>query len=521
MRRKFDRSLSNIATSVTIPASGKLKGGLAINSPSSFRTGGDSGPAFVPGSPDKSLLIEAIRYQNRDLQMPPKSPLPEQAIHDLETWVKMGAPDPRTDDPSAKPSSSGMSPEEGRDFWSFQDLKRPRVPEGEHPVDFFLNRKLKKSGLPISKRASKETWIRRVTFDLIGLPPTVKEIGDFLSDQSPDANSKVVDRLLASPDYGVRWGRHWLDVARYADSNGLDENLAFGQAWRYRDWVMNSFRDDRPFDEFLIHQIAGDLIEEPTQDSLTATGFLALGARVLAEPDMDKLKMDVIDEQIDTTGKAFLGLTLGCARCHDHKFDPILQSDYYSLAAILTNSKNFADTNTGSIKHWYEHSFVSEEEKPNLKEWDDKIAAAKKKAASWKSTTTVKLRGIARSKSVQYLEACLEFEPDDTLATVSQIAERFDLHPRILYHCRRHLENHRNDAVFGPWWEFRKDRDVAALREFYNDHFGRAVLTFEELKKKDPKAKVLPDKTLEPFPRSHVSEGWLPRRAGKSGACFR
>ncbi len=480
-------------------SSDKLKGGLAINSPSAFRSGGDSGPAFIPGKPEESLLIEAIHYQNRDLQMPPKTPLPARAIKDLEAWVKMGAPDPRPDDPTAKLSSGGMSPEEGRDFWSFRELKNPKVPAETHPVDFFLDRKLKESSLPASEQASRETWIRRVTFDLIGLPPTPDEVRAFVADDSPDANTKVVDRLLSSPDYGVRWGRHWLDVARYADSNGLDENLAFAQAWRYRDWVMDSFRDDRPFDEFLIHQIAGDLIEEPTLDSLTATGFLALGARVLAEPDMEKLEMDVIDEQIDTTGKAFLGLTLGCARCHDHKFDPILQSDYYSLAAILKNSRNFSGTNTGAIKHWYEHDFATEGEKPKLKEWDDKIAVAKKKASSMKSTTTVKLRGIARSKSVQYLEASLEFEPDDTLATVTKIAGKFDLHPRILYHCRRHLENHQDDVVFGPWWKFRKEGDVTALRDFYDDHFGRAILTFDALRKKDAKAKELPDKSLEPF----------------------
>jgi hypothetical protein len=392
-----------------------------------------------------------------------------------------------------------MSPEEGREFWSFQPLSKTDVPQDSHPVDYFVEQKLQEKGLSASPPASRETWLRRVTFDLTGLPPTPEERENFLADKDPNAASRVVDRLLASPQYGVRWGRHWLDVARYADSNGLDENLAFAHAWRYRDWVIDSFNDDRPFNEFLIHQIAGDLVPDADRDSLTATGFLALGARVLAEPDMEKLTMDVIDEQLDTTGKAFLGLTLGCARCHDHKFDPILQSDYYSLAAILRNSKNFAGTNTGAIKHWYEHDFATEEDKPKLKEWDDKIAGAKKAASSFKSSTTSKISGIARSKSVEYLEAALEFEPEDTLETVEEIAKRFDLHPRILYHTRRHLENEKESVVFAPWWKFREKKDVAGLREFYDGKFGSAVLAFNELKKEDPKAAGLPDEELESF----------------------
>ena len=471
-----------------------------MHSPASFRAGGDHGEiVIVPGEPDKSLLIEAVRYHNRDLQMPPKSPLSEAEVRDLETWIEMGAPDPRPELKDAAPAPTGMDPEKGREFWSFKDREKPEVPEGVHPVDYFIDTALEESGLAAADSASRETWLRRVTFDLIGLPSTPEELASFLADQSPTAKATVIDRLLASPHYGIRWGRHWLDVARYADSNGLDENLAFANAWKYRDYVIAAFNEDKPFDRFLVEQLAGDLIENPTEESLIATGFLALGARVLAEPDREKLVMDVIDEQLDTTGKAFMGLTLGCARCHDHKFDPILHSDYYSLAAIFKNSESFGETNTGAIKHWYEHDFSTEAEKEKFKAIDAAISEAKKAAAKYKSDVTVRLRGEARSKAVAYLAACFDFTADDSLKTVSEVAAKADLHPRILYHSRRHLDNHMKSEVFGPWWKFREANDREGMIKFYEDRFGTAVLKFSELQKEDPKAKALPDETLEAF----------------------
>ncbi|MDF1852244.1 MAG: PSD1 and planctomycete cytochrome C domain-containing protein [Verrucomicrobiales bacterium] len=477
-----------------------VKGGLSMHSPSAFRRGGDHGERIiVSGKPEESLLIEAVRYQNRDLQMPPKSPLSESEIRDLETWIEMGAPDPRSEVEDDLRGPTGMDPEEGRNFWSFRPLQKSVVPPGVHPVDHFIQARLAEKSLKQTTPASKETWLRRATFDLTGLPPTPGEIEAFLADETPDAETRVVDRLLASPDYAVRWGRHWLDVARYADSNGLDENLAFANAWRYRDYVISSFNEDKPFDQFLIEQIAGDLIENPDRDTLVATGFLALGARVLAEPDREKLEMDVIDEQLDTMGKAFLGLTLGCARCHDHKFDPILQSDYFSLAAIFRNSRNFAESNTGAIKHWYEHDFSSEEEKERLKPIDEAIAEAKKKARTHKNKVIGALRGEARSKAVDYLVASFEFDASATLATVSEVAGKYDLHPRILYHARRHLDNSHGDKVFQTWWKYREKGDQSGMREFYEEKFETAVLAFSQLQKENSKAKTLPDPELEPY----------------------
>jgi len=492
----------------------KMKGGLALSIPSGVRLGGDSGPKIATGDPETSLLVHAIRYRDRELQMPPRSPLPARAVKDLETWIAMGAPDPRDDDPGAL--EQGPDVEEGRNFWSFRDPAHPSLPATEdprwsgNPVDAFIFRKLAEAGLPPAPPADRRTWIRRATLDLTGLPPTPAEIDAFLSDTQSGARERVIDRLLASEAYGERWGRHWLDVARYSDSNGLDENLAFGNAWRYRDYVVDSFNRDKPFDRFLIEQIAGDLVSDPTEESITGTGFLALGARVLAEKDREKLRMDVIDEQIDTTGKAFLGLTLGCARCHDHKFDPILESDYYSLAAIFKNTESFATSATGAIWHWYEHDFASEEQKAAMKEWDDRIAEAKKAARTFQSEQTSRLRTEARDKAVDYLVAVTRFEQDASLSLIADVAAEFDLHPRILHHCRQHLFFHRDDEVFEPWWQYRRQGDIDGLRGFYEDRFAQVTAAFEEARQGDPKAKTIEDPVLEAFRAAlHDNSGFL------------
>lgn len=483
--------------------SGKIKGGLALNHPAGLIDGGDTGPAIVAGNPDSSLLIEAVRYHNRDLQMPPKTPLPEAAVKNLETWVAMGAPDPRPEAKTASKPVTGLSAEEGRKFWSFVPTGTPKLPtkldDQANPIDHFVAWKLEESGIETASEATREIWLRRVTFDLIGLPPTPGEIDTFLNDDSPLAYETVVDRLLASPEYGVRWGRRWLDVARYADSNGLDENLTFGNAWKYRDYVIDAFNNDKPYDRFVIEQLAGDLIPAPSREELTATGFLALGARVLAEKDMDKLEMDVIDEQLDTTGKAFMGLTLGCARCHDHKFDPISQADYYSLAAIFRNSLNFAESQTGAIHHWYEHDLATTEEKERFKEIDAEIAAAKKAAAKFKSETEIRLRGEARAQAVDYLAACLQFESMDSFEKVAAIAAPLGLHPYILVHCRRHLDINRESPVFAPWWNFHDAKDADGLRTFYETKFKDATLAFESQQKADPEKKTLENAELGPF----------------------
>jgi hypothetical protein len=334
--------------------------------------GGETGPAVVAGKPEQSLLITAVGYQAADLQMPPEKKLPAAEVAVLTEWVKMGAPHPNAGKAPipVRKKVDQAAIDEGRSFWAFQPPVDPEVPAVKNaawpqsPLDHFVLAALEAKGLQPAPPADKRTLIRRATFDLIGLPPTPDEIDAFLSDDSPDAFAKVVDRLLDSPHYGERWARHWLDVARYADSNGLDENVAFGNAWRYRDYVVAAFNKDKPYDQFLLEQIAGDLLPAAENEDLAArherliaTGFLSLGPKVLAEVDETKMEMDIVDEQIDTFGRAILGLTLGCTRCHDHKFDPLATEDYYALAGIFKSTLTMESFK--KIGRWYENSLAT------------------------------------------------------------------------------------------------------------------------------------------------------------------
>ncbi len=482
----------------------EANGSLTLDWREAILKGGDSGPAVVPGKPDESLLIEAVRYKNRDLQMPPQNSLQPAEIAALEKWVSLGLPDPRqpvTEDSTGKPV--GMSVEDGRDFWSFQPVSNPQPPTVKTndwvktPIDAFILADLEEKDLQPAPPADKRTLLRRVTFDLTGLPPTPEEVAAFLADEEPDAFQKVVERLLASPDYGIRWGRHWLDVARYADSNGLDENLAFGNAWRYRDYVVDAFNNDKPFDRFVVEQIAGDLLPEANRETRIATGYLALGARVLAEPDREKLSMDTIDEQLDTLGKTFLGMTFGCVRCHDHKFDPVKQTDYYALAAIFKSTQPFATSSTGAIKHWYEHSFATEEELEAIKKVNAEIAEKNKAASTYKNQAMARIRDEARSKAAEYLAAAAGFEPSMSLKQVEQLAAPLGLHPRILHHCRLHLKYHSDDPLFGPGCEVASERGEAGMGKHYSTLFADLDTALAEARKEDPKAKTLKDERLE------------------------
>jgi len=367
--------------------------GLRVDTFKGIAEGGKAGSLIVPGKPEQSLLMTAVNYQVADLQMPPDEKLSKQEIADLSNWIKMGAPYPNADLSLLRAASEKgkYDLEKEREFWSFQPVKKPALPEVKQagwvksPIDGFILQQLEQAGLTPAKPADKRTLIRRTTFDLTGLPPTPQEIDDFLNDSSPQAFEKVVDRLLASPQYGEHWARHWLDVARYADSNGLDENVAYGTAWKYRDYVVNALNKDKPYDLFLKEQLAGDLLE-PAKDvaerneRLIATGFLLLGPKVLAEVDKTKMEMDIIDEQINTIGVSLIGLTLGCARCHDHKFDPISANDYYGLAGILKSTKIMESYKT--VGRWNENSLATEADLKVQAEWDQKIKAEEDQIAA-------------------------------------------------------------------------------------------------------------------------------------------
>ena len=325
---------------------GTPMGGLYLNSRKGMLTGGKSGPAIVPGKPEDSLLIHALKYEGR--KMPPSGQLNDAVIADFEKWVSMGAPDPRVDKvATVKPSAINI--DKGREYWAFQPPQKPVVPKVKNAkwssaaIDRFILARMEKERVTPVLDADRATWLRRVTFDLIGLPPTPEEIDAFVQDRSKDAYAKVVDRLLASDRFGERWGRHWLDVARYADSVGRGRNYPFPYAWRYRNWVIDAFNSDMPYDQFVREQIAGDLLPSDNVDQhnqqLIATGFLTLGSHDLVEQNPTVFRMDVIDEQINATSRAFMGITVGCARCHDHKFDPIPTADYYSMAGIFKSTE--------------------------------------------------------------------------------------------------------------------------------------------------------------------------------------
>ncbi|MGH9839615.1 MAG: PSD1 and planctomycete cytochrome C domain-containing protein [Blastocatellia bacterium] len=352
----------------------KPQGALRLDSIEAMLKGGSSGqPAVVPGDVEKSLLIKAIRYVDPKLQMPMGGKLPDQVIKDFEAWVKMGAPAPRSSATAAAATGPAYNFEEARKFWSFQPVKDPQAPQVKNPswvrnpIDRFLLAKLEEKRLKPVAGADRRSLLRRATFDLTGLPPTPDEVDAFLNDKSPDAFEKVLDRLLASPAYGEKWGRHWLDVVRYADTAGDNSDYPVTAAWRYRNYVIESFNRDKPYNQFIREQIAGDILakhraprvdgklpeeeedeaevpgakklsaaelEKSRQEKIIATGYLAMSRRFGSRNKEMNL---TIDDTIDNLGKTFLGLSTACARCHDHKFDPIPQRDYYALYGIFNS----------------------------------------------------------------------------------------------------------------------------------------------------------------------------------------
>jgi hypothetical protein len=332
----------------------KIKGGLRLTTRAALLKGGETGPAVDPLAPDKSLLLKAISYKDEDLQMPPKEQLPAEQIATLTKWVRMGAPygtsaggAAAVEEVAAAPAAPGHTPPkvtaEAMKFWSFQPVHRPAVPEVKDkswvktPIDAFILQKLEARGLQHAGPASKTALIRRAYYDLTGLAPTPEDVKNFLADNSPGAFERVVDRLLASPQYGEKWGRHWLDVVRFAETNSFERDGIKPNAWRYRDYVINSFNADKPYDQFVREQIAGDELDAVTPDSIIATGFYRVGP--WDDDAADKLlgRYEELDDIVTTVGQGFLGLTMNCARCHDHKIDPIPAKDYYSFLAFFNN----------------------------------------------------------------------------------------------------------------------------------------------------------------------------------------
>ena len=347
----------------------KQKGGLRLDSLEAILTGGESGPALIAGKPEESLIVEAINYAG--LEMPPNGKLAPEKVVVLTRWVSLGAPWPSLDRAAHAPSTA--TPKESKltaadvALWSLQPVRRSVVPDRvepgtqdwvgwpRNPIDGFVLEALLKHGLTPAPEADKPTLIRRATFDLTGLPPTPEEVDAFLADDTAEAYERLIDRLLASPRYGQRWGRHWLDLVRYAESDGYRQDAVRPHAWRYRDYVVRAFNTDKPYDRFLTEQLAGDELDPDDPELRVATGYFRLGTYEYNQRQVRGQWADILNDITDVTGEVFLGLSFGCARCHDHKFDPILQKDYYRLQAFFTPLMPRDDLTLASPRQWADY----------------------------------------------------------------------------------------------------------------------------------------------------------------------
>lgn len=455
-----------------------VKGGLLLDSRQAVLDGGDSGDVIVAGRPEQSLLMRAVLYEDLDLQMPPKGKLSATQIGHLNTWIKMGAPDPR--DVSTKPASRALDLEAARQHWAFQPLADTTPPTVKNSgwvqteVDRFILASLEEKGLEPAPPVDKRTLLRRVTFDLTALPPRPEDVAAFVADTSPDAFGKVVDRLLASTAYGEKWGRHWLDVVRYADTSGKDENAAFGNAYRYRDYTITAFNTDKPYDRFLHEQIAGDLMEAESEaqryEQIIGAGFLQLGPKAIAEQDKPKMLMDIVDEQIEVVGQALMGMTVACARCHDHKFDPIPTRDYYALAGIFRSTRTIKEMSF--VSWWLDTPLADAASVAKFKELNKPIEEKGKEIDAAIAAAGKSLVAAWRQDLPRYLVMATwlsESVAGDDSQDVNHVAAREALSPLVLGRCVEALQTSRRPGAKGS--------DVFALwhglTSLTSDQFGR------------------------------------------------
>ncbi|MFO1481783.1 MAG: PSD1 and planctomycete cytochrome C domain-containing protein [Verrucomicrobiaceae bacterium] len=490
----------------------KQKGGLRLDSRAAWQKGGDSGAVIVPGDAEASLLIKAVRHKDKDLQMPPKKQLTAEEVAVLEQWVKLGAPDPRE---GKLVITKSLDFDAGRKQWAFQPVAEPQPPIREDDewsrsdLDRFILDRLREAGLKPSPAADRRTLIRRVTFDLTGLPPTNEEVAAFVRDASQDAFEKVVDRLLASPHYGEHWARHWLDVARYSDTKGYvyaREEKNYVHAWPYRDWVARALNNDMPYDRFLLLQLAADQVEPVGSPNLAAMGFLTLGRRFLG------VTHDIIDDRIDVLLRGMQALTVGCARCHDHKFDPISTRDYYALYGVF---QSCAEKLVPCASPPADAAIGKELHKREMKLSE---AMAKEREAQ---------SARVRVRVTEHLLAQLELEkyPEETF---TQILGPNDINPVFVRRWQKYLADaeRRADPVFVAWHEYAKLKPAefaahrpgasnpliarafatppAAMREVaerYGALFADVEKQWRELLKTKPTAQALPDRNAEDLRR--------------------
>ena len=394
-----------------------VKGGLSLDTRQGILNGGDSGPSVVPGKIDESILIDYIESGD----MPPDKPLSPEVVNNFKQWVKMGMPDPRY-----KHENRAVELRQARDFWAFKKVKRPPVTKYEgNVIDGIINEELHDKGVEPVDQADKYTLIRRLYFDLIGLPPSQEQIKQWCDKE--DCYEELVDSLLEDEGFGEKWGRHWLDVARFGESSGQDRNLVSPYAWRYRDYVINSFNNDKPYDEFIKEQIAGDLLPhrnyQEYNENQTATGFLTIGTKNI-QAQIRQFEADRNDDQIDAITRGFLGMTLSCARCHDHKFDPFSQQDYYGVYGLFNNTENLDGLYRGNNNTGYlgDYGFLVNDETEELYK--------KKKAKEWLALS--KIRNIE-----QQIESIKSW---NKRATEQQITREIERREKVLASLTEQLD---------------------------------------------------------------------------------
>jgi hypothetical protein len=420
----------------------KQKGGLRLDTREAVLKGGERGPGVVPGKPKESILLRAVRHVDEDLKMPPSGKLLEREVAGLEKWVELGAPWP---DRVMLPTPSAIEKAAAK-HWAFKPILRPEIPKTKprlsNSIDAFVAAKLRDRGLSLSPRADRRTLIRRATFDLHGLPPTPEEVAAFLKDDSPDAYEKLIDRLLASPRYAERWGRHWLDVARYADNKGyvFFEGKEYPWAWTYRDYVIRAFNEDKPFDRFVMEQLAADLLALNDVEAQAALGFLTVGGHFMNNTH------DIIDDRIDVVTRGLMGLTVTCARCHDHKFDPIPSSDYYSLYGIFRSS----------VEPTVPPLVGPPPKEPEHLLYDAELQIREKRLVDFITTKHTNLVAGSRARAAEYLLAAHAARNQPPADDFMLLADPGDLNPSMITRWRQFLADtkKRKHPAFLHWHAF-------------------------------------------------------------------
>ncbi len=493
-------------------------GNIDLSGVEGFVKARDEAALVSAEDPDSSRLLAIVGYETR-VKMPPGGKLPAEELAVLRSWIRQGAPWPGAEQRAALISAGqeGRFTEEQRNYWAFQPIRDPEPPEvtdeswAANPVDRFVLAKLEAQGLEPAPPADRLSWLRRATFDLTGLPPAPGDARAFLADESPGAFKRVVERLLASPAYGQRWGRRWLDVARYADSTGNDEDHRYPYAWRYRDYVVEAFNSDLPYDRFVIEQIAGDLLDgaEPggvNRRGTVATGFLALGPKAVAQQDKKRMLYDVYDEQIEVVSKAMLGLTIACARCHDHKFDPVLTRDYYSLAGIFASTRNF-ETPQAHVSGLLYKPLVPREE---YERYEAEQRAIQNKRTELDNMADIEIEEYIDSiagRTAEYMLGAREAYEDDGEAT--EIAARRALDPALLAKWIDYLRPAAEPRIqLAEWREAMESKREAAAKA-YGERFQERLAEWHRTMRRWRRTvvRLLKTRTMTPPPRPRFQPG--------------